>query len=125
MSNVADALKKLADDWQWKVWASAPRRADRIEERLTNAQYVTDWLRGHANLAAQEPPCMPVARQDGYDDGLVLECRKHNVFEPIIENGHQVYEVTLETLEKLVTEHRARYTTTPAEITPVQNAGPE
>lgn len=41
-------LEDAADDWQTGEWADAPRHADRITERLANAQYVTDWLRTRA-----------------------------------------------------------------------------
>lgn len=45
----AKALRDAADSWQTGDWASAPHRADRIEERLANAQYVCDWLRNRAD----------------------------------------------------------------------------
>lgn len=48
------ALTAARDKWQWGAWANAPRRGDRIEERLANAQYVTDWLRDRAALAVVE-----------------------------------------------------------------------
>jgi len=41
----ARALQEAADKWQWGEWANAPRCADRVQERIANAQYVTDWLR--------------------------------------------------------------------------------
>lgn len=45
---VAAAIDAVADEWQWKAWASAPRLRSRVEERLATAQYVTDWLREKA-----------------------------------------------------------------------------
>jgi len=50
------ALRETADAWQWGEWANAPRRADRVEERLANAQHVTDWLRARAALAQATTP---------------------------------------------------------------------
>jgi hypothetical protein len=47
---VKAALTQTADAWQWGEWANAPRRADRVEERIANAQFVTDWLRNRAAL---------------------------------------------------------------------------
>lgn len=60
MSAAGDALRKAADDWQWKDWASAPRRSDPVQERLANAQYVTNWLRTKAMEADREAGEMPV-----------------------------------------------------------------
>jgi len=45
---VAAALTEVADRWQCGEWANAPRCADRVQERIANAQYVTDWLRSAA-----------------------------------------------------------------------------
>ncbi len=45
----AQALRAVADDWKMGGWAGAPRRADRVVERIANAQYVTDWLRRRAD----------------------------------------------------------------------------
>jgi hypothetical protein len=42
------AFLRAADDWQTGEWANAPRSADRIQERIANGQYVTDWLRARA-----------------------------------------------------------------------------
>lgn len=42
------ALSETADAWQQGEWINAPRRADRVLERLATAQYVTDWLRSRA-----------------------------------------------------------------------------
>lgn len=41
-------IQAIADQWQWGDWANAPRRADPVEERLANAQFVTNWLRTKA-----------------------------------------------------------------------------
>lgn len=46
-----EALAEAADTWQWGAWADAPRCADRVQERLANAQYVTNWLRTRDALA--------------------------------------------------------------------------
>lgn len=43
------ALNEAADAWQQGEWANAPRRAERISERIANGQYVADWLRARAN----------------------------------------------------------------------------
>lgn len=47
----AKALNDAADAWQHGQWADAPRRADRIEERIANGQHVTDWLRARTKGA--------------------------------------------------------------------------
>ena len=52
----------LATDWQWGGWADPPRRADRVEERLANAQYVTNWLRMRVDAA------LTASTQGGEDD---------------------------------------------------------
>ena len=44
----AQALDDAALTWQTGDWANAPRRTDRVQERLAAAQHVTDWLRGRA-----------------------------------------------------------------------------
>lgn len=44
----AEALLDAADAWQQGEWADAPRRNDRVQERIANGQYVTDWLRDRA-----------------------------------------------------------------------------
>jgi len=44
----ATALREAADAWQTGQWADAPRRPDRVQERMANAQYVSDWLRRRA-----------------------------------------------------------------------------
>ena len=44
----ARALRDVADKWSQGQWADAPRRADRVQERIANAQHVGDWLRAHA-----------------------------------------------------------------------------
>jgi hypothetical protein len=46
------ALSLAADDWQQGEWANAPRRADRVQERLANAQHVTNWLRARSEKEA-------------------------------------------------------------------------
>jgi hypothetical protein len=46
LKRLRDGIEALADEWQFGEWANAPRRSDRIAERLAMAQYVTDWLRG-------------------------------------------------------------------------------
>lgn len=48
---VREALLAARDAWQWGEWANAPRCADRVQERLANAQHVTDWLTARAGLA--------------------------------------------------------------------------
>ena len=40
----AQALRDAAGDWLHGEWAHAPRRRDRVEERIANAQHVGDWL---------------------------------------------------------------------------------
>ena len=52
------ALNEAADDWQRGEWADAPRRADRVQERIANGQYVGDWLRARADrlTATQNAP---------------------------------------------------------------------
>lgn len=44
-----EALSEAADAWQWGQWADAPRCADRVQERIANGQFVTDWLRARAS----------------------------------------------------------------------------
>lgn len=44
-----EALREAADKWQLGEWANAPRRTARIEERMANAQFVSDWLREQAS----------------------------------------------------------------------------
>lgn len=46
------ALSLAADDWQRGEWADAPRYADRVKERLANAQHVTNWLRARSEKEA-------------------------------------------------------------------------
>lgn len=43
-----DALMEAKNAWQTGEWARAPRRRNPIEERLANAQFVTDWLKARA-----------------------------------------------------------------------------
>lgn len=50
------SLRQAADDWQQGQWADAPRRADRVQERMANAQFVTDWLRARAERARGDGP---------------------------------------------------------------------
>jgi len=45
----AEALEAAADDWRSGLWAAAPRRADRVQERIANGQFVGDWLRQRAS----------------------------------------------------------------------------
>jgi hypothetical protein len=45
----AEALREAAEAWQRGEWASAPRCADRAQERIANGQHVTNWLRARAN----------------------------------------------------------------------------
>ena len=47
----AAALIRVADKWQWGAWADAPRCDDRVQERIANAQYVTDWLRAQVEAS--------------------------------------------------------------------------
>lgn len=46
------ALREAADEWTHGAWADAPRRFDRIAERIANGQHVGDWLRDRAALTA-------------------------------------------------------------------------
>lgn len=46
----AEALKQAADEWQQRVWATGPRRKDRLTERIASAQFVANWLRERAFL---------------------------------------------------------------------------
>lgn len=50
-----EALQETAEAWQTGQWADAPRRADRVQERLANAQHVTDWLRDRADRIGGDP----------------------------------------------------------------------
>lgn len=43
------ALREAADTWQRGEWADAPRRADRVQERIANGQHVGEWLRHRAD----------------------------------------------------------------------------
>jgi len=45
----AAALRDAADAWQRGEWANAPRRADRVQERIANGQHVGNWLRARAD----------------------------------------------------------------------------
>jgi hypothetical protein len=65
-----EALLKAADAWQQGEWANAPRRDDRVEERLANGQYVADWLRARAE---REDPFFEVL-----DPWTCSECETHN-----------------------------------------------
>jgi hypothetical protein len=47
----AKALDDAALTWQTGDWGDAPRRANRVQERLANAQHVTNWLRARARAA--------------------------------------------------------------------------
>jgi hypothetical protein len=38
-------FEEAADDWQRGEWADAPRRADRVQERIANGEHVGQWLR--------------------------------------------------------------------------------
>lgn len=54
----AQALEDAADDWRSGLWAAAPRRADRVQERIANGQFVGDWLRQRAarlSATTEEP----------------------------------------------------------------------
>lgn len=44
----ATVLEEAADVWQRGAWADAPRRADRVQERIANGKHVSDWLRARA-----------------------------------------------------------------------------
>lgn len=44
----AQALREAADVWQRGAWADAPRRADRVQERIANGEHVSEWLRERA-----------------------------------------------------------------------------
>ena len=48
------ALTEAADAWRRGKWADAPRCADRVQERIANGQYVTDWLRARAAAVGGE-----------------------------------------------------------------------
>lgn len=53
----AQALNDAANDWQRGEWANAPRRANQVQERIANGQYVGDWLRDRAaRLTTTEEP---------------------------------------------------------------------
>lgn len=52
----AGALRRAADAWQHGNWANAPRRPDRVAERIANAQYVGDWLRARADAIDAAQP---------------------------------------------------------------------
>lgn len=51
----ARALREVADVWQRGEWAGAPRRPDRVAERIASAQYVGDWLRNRAKAEGGPP----------------------------------------------------------------------
>lgn len=44
----ARALQEACEDWSRGEWADAPRRADRVQERIANGQHVGEWLRTRA-----------------------------------------------------------------------------
>ncbi|MGI8682056.1 MAG: hypothetical protein ACR2JO_07995 [Mycobacteriales bacterium] len=44
----AEALREAGDEWTQGRWADAPRRVDRVQERIATAQHVGDWLRDRA-----------------------------------------------------------------------------
>lgn len=50
----ARVLSEAADAWQSGEWANAPRRADRVQERIANGQHVTQWLRARAATQTEE-----------------------------------------------------------------------
>ncbi|MEU4386598.1 hypothetical protein [Promicromonospora sp. NPDC023805] len=61
----ATVLQQAADDWQRGEWANAPRRADRVQERIANGQHVGDWLRARAarppaTAKGPTPPAHPL-----------------------------------------------------------------
>lgn len=45
----AEALRETANEWTRGQWADAPRRPDRVQERIATAQHVGDWLRARAD----------------------------------------------------------------------------
>lgn len=56
----ASVLGEAADAWQRGEWANAPRRADRVQERIANGQYVGTWIRA---LAASQTTTTEEARR--------------------------------------------------------------
>jgi len=50
------ALRDAADAWTHGEWADAPRRPDRVQERIANAQHVGDWLRARADRIEDSTP---------------------------------------------------------------------
>ena len=57
--------------------------------------------------AANDVPCKPYITQDGYDSGQAFVCPVHDVYEPVMVDGRQTYEVTLALFQRLVDEHHA------------------
>lgn len=56
----ARVLQEAADAWQRGEWANAPRRADRVQERIASGQHVGDWIRERAaglRAVAECPIC--------------------------------------------------------------------
>lgn len=45
-----EALMDAKNAWQMGQWANAPRSRDQVQERIANAQFVTDWLKARAEL---------------------------------------------------------------------------
>lgn len=52
----AQALRDAAYAWQTGQWADAPRCRDQVQERIANAQHVTEWLRARAAREAGGTP---------------------------------------------------------------------
>lgn len=52
---IFEEFTKATHQWQWKDWADAPRLPDQVQERIANAQYVTDWLRARAESFRPTP----------------------------------------------------------------------
>lgn len=44
----AEALSAAAKDWRWSAWSDVPRIADQVQERITTANYVGDWIAARA-----------------------------------------------------------------------------
>ena len=50
----ANTLRAAAYAWQTGAWANAPRRSDRVADRIAAAQYACDWLRFRADEYEKE-----------------------------------------------------------------------
>lgn len=50
---IAAAIHRTAERWLHFAWANTPRKADRVDDRMTASQYVGDWLHERAELIAK------------------------------------------------------------------------